>query len=149
MLEAVNYNTLLFLLLFSITASAQSIQLGSYTTEKQAQTAANRFARKGLKPHILKSNIPGIGTRYRVRAGVGDVSRICQIQSAYLLIEGEQMPKKLTPCQKQKTAAPPPPISKSQRIVTNAWQFARARAQQKTPRVVAANAFEYACRKVR
>ncbi|MCI0337261.1 MAG: YCF48-related protein [Acidobacteria bacterium] len=64
---------LLAALLFSFTARAQgnsfSIQIASATTEAEAKAIATDLRAKGIDAYWVKAEVPGKGTRYRVRIG--------------------------------------------------------------------------------
>ncbi len=92
--------------LLSMPASAQtethSVQVASYLNTTDAQVEVNRLRAKKLDAHWVKAEIPGMGTRYRVRIGkfnneneaAQSAVQACKSRafSQYLVANGDNVP---------------------------------------------------------
>ena len=149
----------LIALLLPLPAISQSIsiQVASYYKENYAKAVIVRLQKRGLPAAIVKSKIPGIGTRYRIRIGQFNteneatslVPKICQIYDQYLIVRGEYLPKTPQKCSKQRPASTRPLLTQPHSIVANAYELARAKTLRPTkPRDTVWGAYEEARQKV-
>lgn len=53
----------------AVRTGAYTIQLASVATAEQAESVRKRFAKQGLTAYVVRVKLPGLGVRYRVRAG--------------------------------------------------------------------------------
>ncbi len=92
--------------LFSMYVSAQtethSVQVASYLNTTDAQVEVNRLRAKKLDAYWVKAEVPGMGTRYRVRIGkfnneseaAQSAAQACKSRafSQYLVANGDNVP---------------------------------------------------------
>ncbi len=92
--------------LFSMSVSAQtethSVQVASYLNTTDAQGEVNRLRAKKLNAYWVRAEVPGMGTRYRVRIGkfnneneaVQSAAQACKSRafSQYLVANGDNVP---------------------------------------------------------
>lgn len=105
----------------NVWAQSHSVQVASYLNSADAQAEVNRLRAKKLDAYWVKAEIPGIGTRYRVRIGKfnneaeanSSAAEACKSRafSQFIVANGDNVPTRANNCRSALLAAAPSKIA--------------------------------------